>query len=410
MKADLDRLMDERGFDALTVSGTPKTCRDLFYLTGPITISRSRLLKKRGRQPVLVVSGMERDEAAKSGLEIKTYGDLDIMKISREAKDPLEASVKAFLHACDVFGISGTVAFYGVGDIPYSHAFLAAIEKSGAVKVHVEAFDSVFSEARMTKDNEEIDRIASVSSLAQEVIGAVLDFLSSCSDKGGKIVDPDGREVKIGRVKKIVKKETEARGMVLEEEVIFSQGRDSAVPHSHGDDEAILVPGKTIVFDYCPQEAGGGFFADITRTWCLGHLPNEVKEIYDQVFEIQAKAFDSLEVGGLCSSYDRLVNEYFDKNGHPTPMSEKSKTEGYVHTLGHGLGLNVHERPRLSAFSKTEEHLAPGHVFTVEPGLYYPEREIGVRIEDDIAIREDGEIVNLTPFPKDILVPLRGAL
>jgi Xaa-Pro aminopeptidase len=367
-------------------------------------------MKKRGLQAVLVVSGMERDEAAKSGLEIKTYGDLDIMKISREARDPLEASVNAFLHACNVFGISGKVAFYGAGDIAHSHAFLSAIEKSGAVKVHVEAFNSIFSQARMTKDDEEIGRIDSVSRRGQEVIAAVRDFLASCSDRGGKIVDPDGCEVKIGRVKKMIEEETEARGMMLDEEVIFSQGRDSAVPHSRGDDEATLVPAKTIVFDYCPQEAGGGFFADITRTWCPGHVPDAVREIYDQVLEIHVKALDALEVGGLCSSYDKLVNEYFDKHGHPTPMNEKSKTEGYVHTLGHGIGLEVHERPRMSAFSKTEEHLAPGHVFTVEPGLYYPEREIGVRIEDDIAIKEDGTVVNLTTFPKDILVPLRGGL
>jgi Xaa-Pro aminopeptidase len=87
-------------------------------------------------------------------------------------------------------------------------------------------------------------------------------------------------------------------------------------------------------------------------------------------------------------------------------MMETGKTEGYVHSLGHGFGLNVHERPAVSMFSKTEEPLAPGHVFTVEPGLYYPDREIGVRLEDDIVIKEDGTIVNLTTFPKDILVPL----
>jgi Xaa-Pro aminopeptidase len=136
-------------------------------------------------------------------------------------------------------------------------------------------------------------------------------------------------------------------------------------------------------------------------------VPDEVKEIYDQVLEIQIKAVDALEVGGLCSDYDKLTNEYFDKHGHPTPMKETGKTEGYVHGLGHGIGLNIHERPRVSMFSKTEERLAPGHVFTVEPGLYYPEREIGVRIEDDIAIKEDGTIVNLTTFPKGILVPLK---
>jgi Xaa-Pro aminopeptidase len=407
MKQDLDRLMTERGLAAVTVSGTPKTSRDLFYMTGPIAVMQSRLIKKRGQAPVLIVSGMERDEAAKSGLEIKTYADLDIMKITREAKDPLEGSVIAFLHACDVFDIRGTVAFYGTGDIPHSHAFLSALESAGRFTVHVEPYNSVFSEARMTKSNDEIERISSVSSRAQEVMTAVRDFLGSCSEKGGRIVDPDGREVKIGRIKKMIEDETQARGMVLEEEVIFSQGRDSAVCHSRGDDAATLVPGKTIVFDYCPQEAGGGYFCDITRTWCLGQVPEAARDLYDQVLEIHKKALGSLEVGGLCSSYDKMVNEYFDAHGHPTPMKDTGKTEGYVHTLGHGFGLQVHERPRMSLFSKTDEHLAPGHVFTIEPGLYYPDRETGVRLEDDIAIREDGTIVNLTAISKEMLVPLK---
>jgi Xaa-Pro aminopeptidase len=399
--------MKKRGIDALTVSGTPTTSRDLFYFTGPIAISRGRLIKKLGAAPILVASSMERDEAAKSGLKIMTENDLGLMEIARSAKDPLQAGVKSFLGICDSLDVSGTVSFYGTGDIPYSHALLSGIEQEGNVKVHVEAFDSILSEARMTKGDEEIARIDSVSRRAQEVMTAVRDFLTACSTGGAGIVDPDGREVTIGRVKEMIRKETEARGMVLEDPVIFSQGRDSAVPHSRGDDDAALVPGKTIVFDYCPQEAGPGYFCDITRTWCLGHVPDDVMEVYKQVLEIQLRLVEMLEVGGLCSSYDQVTNEYFDKHGHATPLKGTAKTEGYVHSLGHGIGLEVHERPRLSTFSKTREHLAPGHVFTVEPGLYYPDREIGVRIEDDIAIREDGTIVNLTTLSKDILIPLK---
>jgi Xaa-Pro aminopeptidase len=406
MKRDIDRLMKERGFDAITISGTPKTSKDLLYMTGPIAVMQARLMKRRGHDPLLVVSGMERDEAAKSGIEIKTYADLDVVKISREAKDPLEASVRTFLHACDVFGIKGNIAFYGSGDVPYSHAFLSALESAGQFNVHVEPYNSIFSEVRMTKDNDEIARVDAVSRGAQEVMMAIRGFLASCSDRGGKVVDPDGQEVKIGRVKKMIQDETEARGLILEEAVIFSQGRDSAICHSRGDDAATLVPGKTIVFDYCPQEAGGGYFCDITRTWCLGHVPDEVTEIYEQVLEIHNKVLDALEVGAPCSSYDKLTNEYFDAHGHPTVMNDTAKTEGYLHSLGHGFGLDVHERPRLYMYSKTEEPITPGHVFTVEPGLYYPDREIGVRLEDDIAVKEDGNIVNLTMISKDILVPL----
>lgn len=407
MKQDLDRLMEERGIDALTVSGTPGGCRDIYYLTGPMGVSGCRIVKKRGEEPVLIVGSMERDEAARSGLALKTWADFDINKITKESKDQLEAAVKSLARVFEVLGVSGTVAFYGTGDIPYSYTLLDALSKAGTVEVRAEAFNSIFSEARMTKDASELERMDTINRRAQEVIGAVRDFLATCSAWGGEVVDPDGQAVTIGRVKEMIKAETKTRGIVLDHGVIFSQGRDSAVPHSRGDDAAVLVPGKTIVFDYCPQEKDGGYFADITRTWCLGFVPDEVKEIYEQVLEIQLKMLDALKLGGLCSDYDKMVNEYFDSHGHPTPLKGTGKTEGYVHGLGHGLGLNVHERPRLSILSKTEEHLSPGHVFTVEPGLYYPDREIGVRIEDDVAVYENGRILNMTTFPKDILVPLR---
>jgi len=406
LKKDLDRLMKERGIDAITITGTPKSSRDMFYLTGPVVVTGCRVVKKLGGEPLLIAGSMERDEAARSGLEVKTYNDFDMMKIGREAKTPLEGSVKSFARICEVLGITGTVAFYGTGDIPSSYAYLSAIEKSGIVKVHAEASDSIFSEARMTKDNGEIDRMVAVNKKAQEVMAAVRDFLGECSEKGGKIVAPDGTELTIGRVKGIIKSETEARGIMIEEAVIFSQGRDSAVPHSRGDDDAVLVPGKTIVFDYCPQEAGCGYFADITRTWCLGHVPEDVQPIYEQVLEIQEKVLDALETGTPYSLYDKMTNEFFDEHGHPTPM-KKAGENGYVHSLGHGLGLNVHERPRVSMFAKTEELVTPGHVFTVEPGLYYPDRGIGVRIEDDVAVREDGSIEDLTTLTKEILIPLK---
>jgi Xaa-Pro aminopeptidase len=407
MKRDLDRLMKERGIDALAISGTPKTSRDLFYFTGPVTVSHARLLKKVGGEPILVANSMERDEAAKSGLNVMTQNDFGLMEIARNAENPLDAGAKSFLRICEKLGITGTVSFYGTGDIPYSHALLSKIEGEGRIKVHVEAFDSILSEVRMTKDNEEIDRIDSVSRRAQEVMVAVRDFLASCSANGGRVVDSGGREVTIGRIREMIGEETGRRGMVLEDPVIFSQGRDSAIPHSCGNDAATLAPGKTIVFDYCPQEAGPGYFCDITRTWCLGYVPDEVMEIYKQVIEIELRIVNMLKVGELCSSYDRITNEYFDERGHATPVKGTAKTEGYVHSLGHGIGLDVHERPRLSAFSKTDERLQPGHVFTVEPGLYYPDRGIGVRIEDDIAIREDGTVLNLTTIGKDILIPLR---
>jgi Xaa-Pro aminopeptidase len=92
--------------------------------------------------------------------------------------------------------------------------------------------------------------------------------------------------------------------------------------------------------------------------------------------------------------------------GHPTLRSDPKTEEGYVHSLGHGIGLEIHSRPRLSI--ATEETLQPGQVLTIEPGLYYPSRGFGVRIEDTVYVDERGVFHSLTPFPKDLVIPIQG--
>lgn len=407
MKKDLDRLMMDRAIDALAVSGVPRKSSDLFYLTGMISVTGCWLIKKRHAAPFLVVGAMERDEAKKSGLRVLTWDDFDMRRLAKEARDPLEAKVLALSRMFESEGVAGNVAFFGSGDIPYAHALLGALSKSSAINVVVQPFNSVFSEARMTKDDSEIARIESTSRRAQEVMAVIRAFLASCRrGKDSALSDCDGRAVTIGRIKAMIDVETRTRGMEHEEEVIFSQGYDAAVPHSHGANEEALVTGQTIIFDYTPRDVESGLYVDITRTWCLGAVPAEIQALYDQVLEVHNEVLDALEVGKPCAELDTLTNEAFARQGHPTPLSGQSPTEGYVHSLGHGFGLNIHERPMLSVFSKTEERLAPGFVFTVEPGLYYPERKMGVRLEDDIAVKEDGTIVNLTSFSKELLVRL----
>ena len=124
MKRDLDRLMKERGIDALAISGTPNTSRDLFYFTGPIAISGGRLIKKVDEEAILVANSMERDEAAKSGLKVMTQNDFGLLEIVRSAGNPLDAGVRSFLKICEALDVRGTVSFYGTGDIPGTYAVL----------------------------------------------------------------------------------------------------------------------------------------------------------------------------------------------------------------------------------------------------------------------------------------------
>jgi Xaa-Pro aminopeptidase len=118
-------------------------------------------------------------------------------------------------------------------------------------------------------------------------------------------------------------------------------------------------------------------------------------------------AVDSFRVGQPTHMLQDAVLDYFESKGHPTPRSTPGTMEGYVHSLGHGVGLNIHERPSITHVQKTDIFQA-GNVVSIEPGLYYPERGYGVRIEDLCYVDESGQLVHLTDFHKDLVLPLRG--
>jgi Xaa-Pro aminopeptidase len=98
----------------------------------------------------------------------------------------------------------------------------------------------------------------------------------------------------------------------------------------------------------------------------------------------------------------------FEAQGHKTLRQDSQITSGYVHSLGHGLGLNVHERPWFGIGSGPEDKLAPGSVVTIEPGLYYPEKGMGCRLEDTVWVRPDGEMEILAEYPYDLVLPMKN--
>lgn len=106
------------------------------------------------------------------------------------------------------------------------------------------------------------------------------------------------------------------------------------------------------------------------------------------------------------STYQVMTCDFFEARGHKTARSHPGTMEGYVHSLGHGIGLNVHESPSLREGSKNI--VEAGNILTIEPGLYYPEKGWGIRVEDTVYIDEAGMIHNLTPFRYDLVLPLKG--
>lgn len=408
MKADLDRLMAARDLTAIVVD-----CSDHFsaardYLTGGVSITQGKVIKIPGGPPVLIVNPMETEEAKKSGLQVYSYNDLGYAELLKSMDGDRERAAAAFWIKClEAAGVTGgRVGVYGVGELNTILDVMGRLsDQYPAYEFVGEAGMTIFHEAYLTKDADEVARMRGIGERVGKVLRATWDYIASQSANGEQVVKADGSPLTIGDVKRFVRR-TLLDHDLEDTDMIFAQGRDAGFPHSRGESDEGIRLGQAIVFDLFPREIGGGYHHDCTRTWCVGYAPDAVREAYDQVAEAFDLSVEVIRPGMDAKVPQEAVQDYFEKHGHKTTRSDPQTTEGYVHSLGHGLGMNVHERPLLSHLST--DKLQKGNILTIEPGLYYPERGFGVRIEDTFYLSEEGELLSLTPFHKDLILPLSG--
>lgn len=133
----------------------------------------------------------------------------------------------------------------------------------------------------------------------------------------------------------------------------------------------------------------GGYCSDLTRVYAFGTMPRKMREVYQVVLDAQLKAIDAIKPGASLKDIDAIARKHIQKHGYG---------KRFGHSLGHGIGLDIHELPTLS--QRSEGVLEPGHVVTVEPGVYLPGVG-GVRIEDDVLVTPRGHEV-LSDLPKDL--------
>jgi Xaa-Pro aminopeptidase len=411
MRKDLDDLMQAHNLDALLVTGPAQHNPDMYYFTGGIHMTGGDLIKKRGGLPVLFHRSMERDEAARTGLQTRSLEAYDTHKLLKEHNGNY-ARANAELYRqmlADIGFTRGRLGIYGrVSVSPVFGIFTELSTLLPDVEIVGEVGDSVILEARATKEVDEIKRMRRMGQITTAVVGRVADYLSSLRSKDNLLVDGDGAPMTIGRVKQKINLWLAELGAENPEGTIFAIGRDAGVPHSAGKNEDQLRLGETIVFDIFPCEAGGGYFYDFTRTWCLGYAPDEALALYEDVSDVYQKVMAELKAGEECRKYQQLTCQLFEARGHATINSNPKTQEGYVHSLGHGLGLAVHEAPWFGSGASAEDRLDPGVVVTIEPGLYYPERGLGCRLEDTVWVTHSGEIEILAEYPHDLVLPVRS--
>lgn len=414
MKSDIDAIMQANDIDALFIVGPAQHNPAMVYLTGGGHLTNADLIKKRGQPGVLFYAAMERDEAAKAaartGLLTRPYSDYPYSDFLKETGGNRTAAsalrYRRMMTDLDIH--SGRIALYGQADLRTAFPIFYELQRQMPnISLVGDIADQILGSAMTTKDTAEVERIRAMGKITTAVVGRVADMLSSQPVRGDALVRPDGELMTIGYVKGMINLWLAESGVENPEGTIFAIGRDAGVPHSSGNPDDVMRLGKTIVFDIYPCEAGGGYFYDFTRTWCLGYAPEEVRKVYDDVYSVYHTVKSELQLGTHFYEYQKRVCELYEAMGHPTILSDQNTEEGYVHSLGHGVGLHIHERPFSGSMALPEDKLVPGAVMTLEPGLYYPSRGMGVRLEDTVYVRPDGQFEVLADYPMDLVLPVK---
>ena len=411
MKSDLDRLMAERNLDGFLVMGDSDGNPVMNYLTGGAHLEGALVVKREGAPLTLLHGSMERDSVAASGLRLvdrdRTYNRYELLQ--KHGGDQLAAAVDYYAAVIRDQGLTGRIGVYGRTDAGAALALLNQLQAALPDMELVGEFGtSLFTEARETKDAQELAELREAGRLTCAVVGEVQANIQEHRVRNETVLRPDGEPLTIGDVKSFMRARFMAHGLIEDHDTIFSQGADAAVPHNTGTPGQPLRLGQSIIFDIFPRMPSG-YFSDLTRTWSLGYATDEVQAAWDACKEIFDRVMAELAVGRPCCEYQVMTLDYFEANGHPTPRSQPGTHDGYVHSLGHGIGLDIHEEPRLSHVAGNDTLLQPGHAFSVEPGLYYAERGFGVRIEDSVAFDEAGNTVMLTEYPFDLVLPMPSA-
>ena len=351
---------------------------------------------------------MERDEAAKTGIQTRSY-DSSIFAEYLRISHGNQIQAQILLYEEILRGLdfqSGRVALFGQMDVGAGFAVFSGLcQKFPDVEFVGFKLDGLLLNARATKSLDEVERIRNMGKITIRVTDKLVDFLTHCTVRAGVLMYDADQPLTVSSVKRKIDLWLSEEGADNPEGTIFSLGRDGAVPHSAGTPTDLIREGVPIVFDIFPCEKGGGYFHDFTRTWCLGYAPDEVYAIYEDVLDVYRTLLGKIRMDQPFYTYHKMTCDLFEEKGHATVLTDAKTQEGFVHGLGHGVGLDVHELPYYQRVKGTRNNLKAGSVFAVEPGLYYPDQNIGVRLENTFWMKPEGKIENLADYPLDLVLP-----
>lgn len=361
----------------------PDTSADLLHATGFRAPDPFAFLETAGRRAVLL-SDLEIDRAKTEARvdDIESFSELErSLGASSSVHPPLEAVLAAWLASKKVKAVRVPA------DFPFGLA--RALKKHG---IDAKPAKGALYPERELKAPAEIEGLAAATALAETGMARAMEVLRGSSIRRDQSLvwcrKPLTSEILRFEIEcAILRAGGEARG-----DSIVACGEQACDPHARG--TGPLKARQLIIVDIFPRHARSGWFGDITRTVVRGRPSEAQQRLWETCLEGQRIALGQLAPGVAGRGIHNGVKDFFTRSGYPTRI-HNGRWEGFFHGTGHGLGLEIHESPRFA-----EATFQPGHVVTVEPGLYIPGTG-GVRHEDVAVVTATGSRL-LTSFPKEL--------
>jgi len=343
---------------------------DLRYATG-FSTSDAYIYIGLPERRMMIVSKLEFDRARKerkTGVEVRLDGDFTDVERPTLARIAIGAAQKL-----------GIAAFRVPADFP-----LGIADQLRAAGVTVTPEAGIFFPEREFKTPDEVALVTDALRLAESAVEHAREIIGACS------VGHDGTLVLDGEVftSERLRREIDlvlAAGGAMPTGTIAAAGVHAACPHDRG--AGPIHAGEPIVMDVFPRMLATGYWGDLTRTVVKGKAPEIVKRAFAAVVRARDEAEAALRPGVIPADIHRAAEATLTAAGFPTGEGEDKSQHGFFHGLGHGVGLEIHEKPSLN--TRGDKPLKGGEIITVEPGLYYPEWG-GIRMEDMVYITSSG--------------------
>ncbi|SNQ61361.1 M24 family metallopeptidase [Candidatus Methanoperedens nitratireducens] len=279
--------------------------------------------------------------------------------------------------------------------VPYNFSVQLAdcMRKNGLEVIPIK---SPFREMREVKSELEIAAIKKAQRAGERALAEGTSAIKSAPVRHG-VLYRENAPLKAEDIRAIIEMTLLSQGCEAPD-IIIACGKDSSDPHWQGEGE--ILADEPIVIDMVPRSKKERYYSDMTRTVVRGTPKDELKDMYSAVLDSQVAAINEIKAGVSGSEIHNIVCDVLEERGYKTARGKNGEfTEGFIHSTGHGVGLDIHEGPNLS---ESGRELKAGCVVTVEPGLYYKNTG-GVRIEDVVVVTQGG-CKNLTMFEKNLVL------